>query len=149
MKIEINIDKTLEEAILLIKTPKLTERLTDIIEIIEREEEKEKVLFLTGKKAESTFIIEPEEIEIIRTEGSVIKIYDISGKDFSTNKTLNEIIEISNNFVRISKSTIVNINRVEHIEPYFNGTMHIVMKNGINDYISRKYLSDFKKILGL
>ncbi|MCL2611295.1 MAG: LytTR family transcriptional regulator [Defluviitaleaceae bacterium] len=148
MKIEIQIDKTLEEPVLLMKIPKLTEKLIEIIESLENIDE-DKAIFLTAKKEDSTFIIEPEKIEIMRTEGSIIKVYDRSGKDFDTNKTLNELLELSSNFIRISKSTIVNINRVDHIQPYFNGTMYIVMKNGINDYISRKYLGDFKKILGL
>lgn len=52
-------------------------------------------------------------------------------------------------FVRISKSAIVNINQIHHAEASFNGTMELVMKNGITDYISRSFRKNFKERLGL
>jgi len=52
-------------------------------------------------------------------------------------------------FVRISKSTLVNMKRVDHLAPSLNSTMYIVMKNGISDYITRRHLGDFKNRLGL
>ncbi|MDE5779058.1 MAG: LytTR family transcriptional regulator, partial [Lachnospiraceae bacterium] len=53
------------------------------------------------------------------------------------------------NFVRISKSAIVNIRQINHVEAGFNGTMELVMKNGITDYISRSFRKNFKERLGL
>ena len=55
---------------------------------------------------------------------------------------------LRHDFMRISKTTIINLKQIDRVEPSFNG-MLIVLKNGKKDYISRKYLPEFKKYLGL
>lgn len=60
---------------------------------------------------------------------------------------LENILDI--HFVRISKSAIVNINQISHVEASFNGTMELVMKNGVTDYISRSFRKGFRERLGL
>jgi len=118
------------------------------IEMLERIEDNPSVLF--AKHDDKLFVIEPEQIDIIRTDGNNIKLYNRKAQEYIATKTLSKIGEqLGFNFVRISKSTIVNINRIDHLSPSFDRTMHIVMKNGISDYISRKYLADFKKRMGL
>ncbi len=56
---------------------------------------------------------------------------------------LENILDI--HFVRISKSTIVNINQINHVKASLNGTMELVMKNGITDYISEVFGKFLKK----
>lgn len=51
--------------------------------------------------------------------------------------------------MRISKTTLINMNTAQSVQPYFGGTLHITLKNGLTDYISRKYLRDFKEYLGI
>jgi len=119
-----------------------------LAEILEQAEEKPALLF--AKRADKLFVIESEQVDIIRTEGSDIKLYNREAQGYILTKPLREIGErLGSDFVRISKSAIVNMNRVDHLSPSFNGTMYIVMKNGISDYISRKHLGDFKRRLGL
>ena len=57
--------------------------------------------------------------------------------------------DLDSNFVRISKSTIVNMRKIERVAPSLKGMMFISLKNGLKDNISRKYLPDFKNALGL
>ena len=148
MKVEIKISSEVEETCAFIYTSKLTPDLMKIVELLEGVELQASLL--VAKKDDKSFVIEPDQVEIVRTEGGVIKIYNQSSQDFIVNKALHELLEqLGSNFIRISKSTIVNINAVDHLSPSFNGTMYIMMKNGLNDYISRKYLGDFKKRLGL
>ena len=148
MKVEIKIDKNAHEPTVVIHTAKVTPELATLVELIEGAETQP--FLLTAKKDDKSFIIEPEQTEIIRTEGGTTKLYNRKGEDFIVIKPLHELQErLGNLFIRISKSAIVNINQVDHISPHFNGTMYIVMKNGVSDYISRTYWSDFKKRLGL
>lgn len=56
---------------------------------------------------------------------------------------------LSGDFVRISKTTIVNIKKIERVAPSLRGMMFIELKNGLKDNISRKYLPDFKNALDL
>jgi DNA-binding LytR/AlgR family response regulator len=151
MKVEIKIDPNIKEPAIVIHAPKITSKLTDLMEaIVGLEGVEDKSSFLMAKKDDKLFVIEPEQIEIIRTEGGDVKLYNREAHEYIVTKPLHEIQEwLGGGFVRISKSTIVNISRVDHLSNSFNGTMYIVMRNGVNDYISRKYLGDFKKRFGL
>ena len=148
MRIEIKIESDIKEPIAVIRTSKITPELMIWVELLERTEGKSSMLF--AKNDNKLFVVEPEQIDIIRTEGNDVKLYNRNAQEFIVTKTLNEIQEqLGANFVRISKSTIVNINRIDHLSPSFDRTMFIAMKNGVNDYISRKYLAHFKKRMGL
>lgn len=94
--------------------------------------------------------MEPERLELIRTEGREIICYDNSKNRYVLGKPLYELEHLlGSSFVRVSKSTIVNIKRIDHVKAGFNGTMELVMKNGIKDYISRSFRKAFKERLGL
>ena len=148
MKVEIKIDADVQEPIVVIHAAKLTPELAGLVELIEGADAHP--FLMTAKKDDKSYIMEPEQVEIIRTEGGAITLYNRKGQDFTITKPLHELQErLGNSFVRISKSTIVNIHHIDHISPSFNGTMYIIMKNGVNDYISRSYLGGFKKRLGL
>lgn len=41
------------------------------------------------------------------------------------------------------------LSRKKLYEPAFNAMMYLVMKNGCKDYITRTYLMEFKKYLGI
>ena len=118
------------------------------VETLEKVEGKPSLLI--AKNDDKLFVVKHEDLEIIRTEGGDTKLYNRKFQIFSMTKPLHEIGQLlGSDFVRISKSAIININRADHLSPSLNGTMCIVMKNGISDYISRKYLKDFKKCLGI
>ena len=51
--------------------------------------------------------------------------------------------------MQISKTTLINLSYMDCIEPGFSGTLLLKLKNGSKDYVSRKYLPEFKKYLGL
>lgn len=86
---------------------------------------------------------------MIRTEDNQVKIHT-KNDSYNINKRLYELEnQLDSSFIRISKSTIVNINEIDYVAPSFKGIMFISLKNGLKDNISRNYLSEFKKRLGL
>lgn len=148
MRVELKIDPHLSDTTAVIYAPQITPQLMALLEAFEGLEGKASLLIT--KKDGKVFIIEPEQADIIRTEGGEIKLYNRQAQAFTVSKPLHELLEmLPGNFVRISKSAIVNIKRVDHLSNSFDRTMNIVMKNGVKDYISRSYLSEFKKRLGL
>lgn len=65
-------------------------------------------------------------------------------------KALYQVEEsLNGDFVRISKTTIVNLKKIKRVAPSLKGMMFIELKNGLKDNISRKYLPDFKQALDL
>lgn len=50
-------------------------------------------------------------------------------------------------FVQVSKSCILNIQRMESIRPLLNSRMEATLKNGERVYINRNYVGDVKRAL--
>jgi two-component system LytT family response regulator len=51
-------------------------------------------------------------------------------------------------FVRIHKSTIVNIDRIERIQPMFHGDYRIILRNGTVLTVSRRYRQRLDELFG-
>lgn len=104
---------------------------------------------ITVKDGEKIVIISSKSVYMIRMENKQVIVYTKDEK-YISNKRLYELKNaLGNGFFRISKSTIVNIKKIDSIAPSFRGVMFIEMKNGCKDTISRKYLPEFKKYIGL
>ena len=54
-----------------------------------------------------------------------------------------------NIFVRISNSEIINLKKVQSFDLSFTGTICVKLSNGTMSYVSRRYVSRIKKILGI
>ncbi len=52
-------------------------------------------------------------------------------------------------FIRISKSLIININKVEALRPELNRTIQVTMIGGERLHISRKYVPAVRKLLSV
>lgn len=148
MKVECKISTDYKEPYAVLHINKMTETVSEIISMLEKESINS--LTLIGTKEKKTYFIKPEEISLVRTEGREVICYDKHKNRYLLDKPLYELERILNiDFVRISKSAIVNIRQINHVEAGFNGTMELVMKNGVTDYISRSFRKSFKERLGL
>ena len=148
MKVECKISTDYKEPYAVLHLNKMTQTMAEIISMLEKEETDS--LTLIGTKARKTYFLKPEDISLARTEGREIVCYDKLKNRYILDKPLYELERILDiHFVRVSKSTIVNIRQINHVEASLNGTMELVMKNGITDYISRSFRKNFKERLGL
>ncbi len=144
MRVEIKLSEEFKDTYAIIYTKELSEEVQRAVEILEAKEN-----VITAKDNEKISIIEPKEIYMIRMENKEVVIY-CEKKKYISGKKLYELERIlGDSFMRISKGTIVNLKMIDSVEPSFNAMMYLVMKNGCKDYISRTYLAEFKKYLGL
>jgi two-component system LytT family response regulator len=51
-------------------------------------------------------------------------------------------------FLRINRSTIVNIDRIKELQPWFNGEYAVILKNGVRVNSSRGYREKVDALLG-
>ncbi len=68
-------------------------------------------------------------------------------------KVSEALVEIENRlsfsqFLRVHRSYVVNLDHIDEIEPWFNSTYNLMMKNGSKVPVSRTYIKDLKKIIG-
>ena len=146
MKVEIKIDDSYIEPKILILTAAMTE---DVNLILNK---------LSGNTPQVISGYKNEKIEVIEQE-DLIRVYAGSGKVFAVTEkgeyTLRfRLYEIEerlnpNQFVRISNSEIINLKKVNNFDLSFTGTIRVELTNGTAAYVSRRYVSKIKKILGI
>lgn len=148
MKVECKISPDYKEPYAVLHINKMTPAIAEVISILEKEGTASPALL--GVNEGKTYLLEPEVLELVRTEGREIVCYDRQRRRYLLNRPLYELEAfLGRRFVRISKSTIVNLRQIDHVEAGFNGTMLLVTKNGTEDYISRSFRNSFKERLGL
>lgn len=155
MKVQLFVSKDLEEPYAEIYTDVLTDNIQKAMVLLENEEtinEEEEMgdnSILAVIKGQDIVLLDVEDIFLIRVEDKQTKVY-VEDKEYLIKKPLYQIEEnLDSNFVRVSKTTIVNLRKIKRVAPSLKGMMFIELKNGLKDNISRKYLSDFKKALDL
>lgn len=147
MRVEIKLQPDVIEPYAVIYTGKLTEEIQKITDFIENAELAGKVV--TAVSDDKIIVINMAEIYLVKAEDDRAVIY-CQDKKYVSKKRLCELEKIlGNDFMRISKTTLIHLAYISRVEPSFNGMMLLTMKNGCKEYISRKYLPEFKKYLGL
>ena len=146
MKVNLFVSRDIDEPYADIHTNELTDNVTKAISILESEDSPDMVAV---KKGSDIALLEMEEIFMFRVEDKQVKVYT-ENKEYLIKKPLYQVEEtLSCDFVRISKTTIVNLKKIERVAPSLKGMMFIELKNGLKDNISRKYLPGFKQALDL
>ena len=104
---------------------------------------------LAVKKGSDIALLEFSDVYMFRVEDKQVVVYT-ENNNYLIKKPLYQVEEtLGSDFVRISKSAIVNLKTVERVAPSLKGMMFIQLKNGLKDNISRKYLPGFKEALDL
>ena len=151
MKVQLFVSKDYEEPYAEIYTDVLTDNIQKAMHLLEEDEFEDEMEnnILEVKNGEDIVLLDFDDIFMVRVEEKQTKVYN-EKEEFLIKKPLYKIEDsLDSNFLRISKSTIVNLRKIKRVAPSFSGMMFIELKNGLKDNISRKYLSDFKQALGL
>lgn len=146
MKVKIELQENTIEPYAVIYTETVTPEIAKIAEMLGNEK---KEAFMVLEQDEKFVVVRPEELYMARYEQQKVVLY-AEKQQYLTKNRLYEVEEqLGNQFMRISKTTLINLRQIESVEPSFSGTMYLKLKNGCKDYISRKYLPAFKKYLGI
>jgi DNA-binding LytR/AlgR family response regulator len=145
MKVNVDISPQYKDPYAVIYTERVTPDIQRMIDMLGSYDSPITALQSNG----DIVILQPAEIYMVRVENTETIIYT-ERKQYRSRKRLYEIGEqLGTQFMQISKSTLINLSCMDSIEPGFSGTLLLKLKNGCKDYVSRKYLSEFKKYLGL
>ena len=142
VKIEVSPEHTPPRAV--IYTDRITPEIQRALDILQTKDAP-----VLAERNGRTFLLAGPEICMVRVVGGETRLYT-EKEEFSTRKRLYELLDqLGGGFMQISKSCIVNLSCVESVEAGFGGGLLLKMKNGLSDYVSRKYLPDLKNYLGL
>ena len=146
MKVNLFVSKDVEEPYAEIHTNELNENITKAMSILENDESNG---LLAVKKDSDIALLKYDDIFMFRVENKQVNVFT-KDYDYIIKKPLYQIEEnLNSDFVRISKTTIVNLKKIKRVAPSLRGMMFIELKNGLKDNISRKYLPNFKQVLDL
>ena len=146
MNIEIKIDEKINENKIIVQVNEMTDEISNIIDLLKSTNNEKLKVYLD----EELYFIDENDIETVySSDGKVfVKAND---KDYQSKMRLYELENILNKktFLRISKSEIININKVKSINTNLIGTIIITFFNGNKTYSSRRYISKIKEFLGI
>ncbi|MBX7152132.1 LytTR family transcriptional regulator DNA-binding domain-containing protein [bacterium] len=104
---------------------------------------------LVIKESGRIYFVKTDEIDWVEASGSYVTLHCGRQKHLlhQTLTRLEEQLDTSK-FVRIHRSTIVNIERIKELKPHFNGEYFIFLSNGARLKLSRSYKDRAKRIFG-
>lgn len=146
MQVEVKIDRSCLEPKAVIVTAAMTEEINDII----RKLSEDSPQIITGTKDGKAKVLEPAEL--VRIYAGSGKVYAVTDNDeYTLRLRLYEVQERldARSFVRISNAEIINLKKVVHFDLSFTGTICVKLSNNTTTYVSRRYVSKIKKILGI
>lgn len=119
------------------------------------DEVREIVAFVKSRQGQLTATADERQYEIAITDIFYIESVDnktficTKGKVYESRQRLYELEEVlkNNRFLRVSKSTVLNLMKVSAIKPALNSRFTAVLFSGEQIVISRKYVPALKKAL--
>ena len=146
MKITIETPKPGEEDEIIVRCASLDDKFMNLIYSLKAEQDNK----LTGYMDDKIVKLTPKDIFYFESVDNKVFAY-LSKGVYEVHKKLYEIEEeyFYTDFLRISKSAIVNVAKIAYIRPIFNGRFEAKMKNDEKIIISRQYVLDLKKKLGI
>ena len=145
MKITVEESPNYSETEIIIKCSGVDDEIQRLLSLLKGSEEK-----IPGIADGTTHFIEPEDIFYFESVDKKTFMYTES-EVLETPLRLYEIEEklAQQDFFWASKSTIINISKIEKLSSRFNGRLDVLLENNEKLIISRQYVPVIKKILGL
>ena len=143
MKFRLIIDKAKEEEVVV--TAKERSALTDQLEQLVTGS---KVSTLVGYTEDDTVLLPFEKISCCTVVNGRTCVIDSKGQQLRIRQRLYELEEsLPENFVRINKSCLANMDQLERFAATYSGGVDAVFKCGHRDYVSRRCFVTIKRRL--
>ncbi|NRT36168.1 LytTR family transcriptional regulator [Clostridium beijerinckii] len=148
MKVSINIISSELEEEVIFNVHNVQEKITEAIELLTSSNEV--IKHLLGRKEEKYYKVNVDEIFYIESIDRKVFIYtktqtyEISEKLYVLEEQL-----ASMNFIRISKSLLLNIDKIHSFYPKLSGNLEALLTNNEKVIISRRYVANLKNKLGM
>ena len=146
MKVEIKIEEQYKEPLAVIHTSDINDEVNSAVRKLSESASD----IITGFNEDGAEILDPNNIYRIYSENQKVLAVTDDGV-FQIRMRLYQLEErlVGRKFVRISNSEIINLKKTEKFDLSFAGTIHVKLKNKESTYVSRRYVSKIKEILGI
>jgi two-component system LytT family response regulator len=94
-------------------------------------------------------LVNASDVDWIDAAGDSVRLH-VGNTRHLIRKSMSEMTSMldPSRFIRIHRSTIVNIDRVKELQPYFHGEYIVVLQNGAKLKLSRGYRESLDRLIG-
>lgn len=145
MKITILTPEPGQEDEVIIRCANLDDRVMELLRALRNEQSK-----LSAYSENGITLLDIKDVYYFESVDNKVfaycekQVYEIRKKLYELESQLE-----GTDFLRISKSAIVDLSKISHLSAAFNGRLEAKLKNGETIIISRQYVPALKKKLGL
>jgi two-component system, LytTR family, response regulator len=129
------------------KSENITERILSALEEIKsRPVHLERLVI---KMNGHVFFVKTEDIDWLEAEGNYVRLH--AGKESYLLRDTISALEGQldpKRFVRVHRSAIVNIDRIQELQAWFHGEYRIILREGVQLTLSRSYREKLHELLG-
>lgn len=146
MDIEVKLDPQYKVPKVIVLTDRLTEEINELVARLSEEAPR----LIAGFRGDILQLIEPKELlRVYSSDKKVIAVTD--GGEFTLRQRLYEMEErfAGTKLVRISNSEMINMAKVRSFDLSIAGTICATLSDGTTAYVSRRYVTKIKNILGI
>ncbi len=146
MQIEIKIDKNCIEPKIVIMAQSMTEDVKRIVDLLSVETPQ----LLAGFRNDQFEILDPTKVlRLYAQQGKVIAVTE--NGEYTLRQRLYELEEKleKDGFIRISNSEIINLRKAKNFDLSLAGSICVRLSDGTITYVSRRYVSKIKQLLGI
>lgn len=146
MRVDIKVDENCREPRIVI----LTDRITEEINALVRKLTQAPAQILAGFAGVELALLQPGEIIRIYGESQRVYAQTTQGR-YALKQRLYELEEglDPSQFVRISHSEIINLRKVRGLDLSLAGSIRIRLEGDVETFVSRRYVTRMKRVLGL
>jgi two-component system LytT family response regulator len=103
----------------------------------------DRILIKTGTRV---LFLDPTEIDWVEAAGNYVRLH-VGSQEHIVRESITRLEAMlrPHRFARVHRSSIVNLNRVRELRPWFSGEMIIVMEGGTEVKLSRTYRKELER----
>lgn len=143
MKLRIDQIPTIEETEIIIKCSKIDDKINRISNYI-----RTSYITISGKCDGESYVINLDDIYYFEAVENRVFAY-VEKKVYEVNYKLADLVAVlyKTSFIQITRTIILNINKIERVNTLVNGRIGAILSNGEKMIINRAYSREFKRKL--
>lgn len=104
---------------------------------------------LVVKVGGRVFFLNVDEIQCIQAEGNYVRVHS-GAKSYLLRGTIGSLESQLDprKFLRIHRSTIVKLDKIKELQPWFHGEYHVILETGQKLTLSRNYRANLQEAIG-
>ena len=143
-------EKTVERAKIQIRQKENGDLTRGVRQLLQETRSKTRYLDrLVVKTGGRVMFIRAEEIDWIEAEGNYVRLH-IGKEVHLLRESISSLANKLNphKFLRIHRSTVVNVDRIKELQTWFHGEYQVLLHNGTQLLLTRSYRENLKELLG-